>query len=145
MHQNRLLNKQLQSLQNYILVKKNYVMALHRRTAYSRKGFASKTESEKNEIEIKNYETISKIVVAEKSIKKAEEDFKNQLNEFINDLAEISENYELCLEVAKKKQYSNIELKHLLYQVNWKVINENIDEKIAFYKQMVEAVSKLPH
>lgn len=137
-----LSNKHLQSLQNYILAKKNYVMALYRKAAYSRSGFASKTESEKNEIEIENYETISKRAIAERSIKKAEDDFKKQIAEFTVELDELNENYELCLEVAKKKQYSNIEIKHLLYQVNWKIINENICEKIGLYKQMVDAVSR---
>lgn len=115
-------------------------MALHRRIIFSKVLTANKTDIEKNEIEIKTYETLNKIAIAEKKIKQFEIIFENQLNEFVLDLAEVNEHYESYLELAKKHQVSDIELKHLLYNANWKSINDNIDEKIIFYKQMAVGI-----
>lgn len=129
-------------MQDRILILKNYVMALHKWIIFSKVLIANKTEIEKNEIEIQTYETITKIAVAQKLIKQSEIIFENQLNEFVIDLAEMNEHYESYLELAKKHQVADIELKHLLYNANWKIINDNIDEKIAFYKQIVGEVSK---
>ena len=38
--------------------------------------------------------------------------------------------------MQKKKQNENFAIKHLLYAVNWKLLDENIIEKINFYKQL---------
>jgi hypothetical protein len=47
------------------------------------------------------------------------------------------------LELAKQNQKENITLKHLLHSANWKLITENSDEKIYFYKLLKEALSTL--
>jgi len=134
-------NDELNSLQNYILIKKNYVMALYRRIAFSRIGIALKDEIQKNEIEIQLYETISKISFTERQIKQAELDFDNKLFNFCCDQDELIENYDKLLQLAKQHQQDSIEIKHLLYSANWKLINENTLEQILFYKTLQTAVN----
>lgn len=129
-------NTQLNSLQSLIIVKKNYVMALHRRIAMAGIGSATKTDYEKNEIDILVYETLNKVWHTEKQLKQLEQEYENLMEEFLNDLAEVNEHYETFLELAKKHQSDNISIKHLLHSTNWKIINEDNKEKIAFYKSL---------
>lgn len=115
-------------------------MALYRRIAFLRVGIALKDEVQKNEVDIQLYETISKISLTERQIKKAELDFDNKLHDFSFDQDELIENYDNVLQLAKQHQQASIEIKHLLYSANWKLINENILEKIIFYKNLQTAV-----
>lgn len=116
-------------------------MALYRRIAFSRIGIALKDEIQKNEIEIQLYETISKISFTERQIKQAELDFDNKLFNFCCDQDELTENYDKLLQLAKQHQQDSIEIKHLLYSANWKLINENTLEQILFYKTLQTAVN----
>ena len=136
-------NKQLTSLQSLIISKKNYVVALHRRVAMNGIGNATKTDYEKNEVEILTHETLEKIWHTEKQIKHLELNHDILLEAFLQDLAEVTEHYETFLELAKQNQKENITLKHLLHSANWKLITENSDEKIYFYKLLKEALSTL--
>ena len=123
----KLLNKQLSSLQDRILILKNYVMALHKWIIFSKVLIANKTEIEKNEIEIQTYETITKIAVAQKLIKQSEIIFENQLNEFVIDLAEMNEHYESYLEIAKKNQILYTHKKAEKLENNTKIIEKKSD------------------
>lgn len=111
-------------------------MALHRRIAMAGIGSATKTDYEKNEIDILVYESLNKVWHTEKQLKQLEQEYENLMEEFLNDLAEVNEHYEIYLELAKKHQSENIAIKHLLHSANWKLINEDNKEKIAFYKSL---------
>lgn len=134
-------NKQLTSLQSLIIAKKNYVMALHRRIAMVGIGSATKTDYEKNEVEITTHETLDKIWHTEKQIKHLELNHEVLLEAFLQDLAEVNDHYDAFLDLAKTNQKQDITLKHLLHSANWKLITENADEKIHFYKLLKEALS----
>jgi len=135
-------NKQLDSLQGHILVKKNYVMALQRRIALARIFFSRKTDYEKNEIEICVYEAQIKINNWSKSIAKDEQEFTILFNDFCLDLEELEKHYHAIIDLAKTSQSKNIQVRHLLHSVNWKRIDENIDEKIQLYKELKEVLKE---
>ncbi len=123
-------------MQNKILVKKNYVLTLQKRLFFIREGWVLLTNKQKNEIEIEEYEIAEKIKSEIYKIKQIENIFEREFNQFSVDLNCIKDNYEILLDNAKKKQNENFAIKHLLYAVNWKLLDENIIEKINFYKQL---------
>jgi hypothetical protein len=129
-------NIRLTSLQNSILVRKNYVLALQKRLFFIRDGWVLLTDKQKNEIEIEEYEIAEKINNEICKIKKIETVFEQDFNQFLVDLNLLKNNYENLLSIAKKNQNEDFAIKHLLYAVNWKLLDENIVEKIKFYKEL---------
>ena len=129
-------NIRLTSLQNSILVRKNYVLTLQKRLFFIREGWVLLTDKQKNEIEIEEYEIAEKIKQELYKIKKIETVYQKDFNQFSVDLNSLKDNYDNLLEFAKKNQNKNFAIKHLLYAVNWKLLNENIVEKIKFFKDL---------
>ena len=140
---NQLTNKHLTALQSQIIVKKNYVMALHKRLSLVNVDLALKSEYEINEIDIIKYETLNKIGFVENKIKELQASYEIMVRDFIAEVDDIDKNYDKNLELAKKLQYEILELRHHLHQANWKLINENIDEKILFYKTLKTILSNI--
>jgi hypothetical protein len=101
-----------------------------------RKNYTLKCEYEKNEIDIITHETCELISIKTKKLIDLESKFKLKSNQFFVDINELDQNYNNLIELAKKYQTESFELKHFLYAVNWKLINENIIEKINFYKDL---------
>lgn len=116
-------------------------MALQRKIAFARTGFALKSEQQKNDVEVEIYESMFKINSTNKHIAKLESDFSAMFNDFTQDLQELGDHYEPLLEIAKKSKED--EVKHLLYHVNWKFVNENISEKLNFYKNLKSALAQI--
>jgi hypothetical protein len=129
-------NIRLTSLQNSILVRKNYVLTLQKRLFFIREGWVLLTDKQKNEIEIEEYEIAEKIKQELYKIKKIETVYEKDFNQFSVDLNSLKDNYDNLLEFAKKNQNKDFAIKHLLYAVNWKLLNENIVEKIKFFKDL---------
>lgn len=129
-------NIRLTSLQNSILVRKNYVLTLQKRLFFIRDGWVLLTDKQKNEIEIEEYEIAEKIKQELYKIKKIETVYEKDFNQFAVDLNSLKDRYENLLECAKKNQNKDFAIKHLLYAVNWKLLNENIVEKIKFFKDL---------
>ena len=96
-------NIRLTSLQNKILVKKNYVLTLQKRLFFIREGWVLLTNKQKNEIEIEEYEIAEKIKSEIYKIKQIENIFEREFNQFSVDLNCIKDNYEILLDNAKKK------------------------------------------
>lgn len=119
-----------------VLVKKNYVLALQKRLFFIREGWVLLTDKQKNEIEIEEYEIAEKIKTELCKIKQIEKAFEEDYNLFSVDLNWLIENEKTLLDNAKKNQSDNFAIKHLLYAVNWKLLDENIVEKIKFYRQL---------
>ena len=117
-------------------------MALRKRVILIREGFALKTEHEKNEVDVIVYETLVKINVTEKKIQQLQLEYTHKLNAYLNDLEELNQHFELTLELAKKMQAEDIKIKHILYHARWKQINDDINEKIAFYKDLKTAITQ---
>lgn len=117
-------------------MKKNYVLALLKRLLFIRECFILKTEKEKNEIEIEEYEIAEKIKLSVRQISQMEDAFTKEFNQFAVDLNDVTENYDSTIELAKKYQQDSFEIKHFLYAVNWKKIDESIEQKINFYKEL---------
>jgi hypothetical protein len=136
MNNKPIYNRVLESLKRAIDYKKNYVLLLEKRLVLLKKDLSLKSEYERNEIDIITYQTLSLISNANTFIKNKEKDFVVELIEFYADLEELDKNYKEVVEQAKKQQSNNIDLKHILYHTNWKYIEENIDEKISFYKNL---------
>jgi hypothetical protein len=135
-------NDNLFILQNHCVFLKNYAMALRKRVILIREGFALKTEHEKNEVDVIVYETLVKINVTEKKIQQLQLEYTHKLNAYFNDLEELNQQFEPLLELAKKVQAQSINIKHILYHARWKQINDDINEKIAFYKDLKTALTQ---
>lgn len=119
-----------------ILVKKNYILTLHKRLFFIREGWVLLSDKEKNKIEIEEYEISEKIKSEVCKIKKMELAFEEDFNLFSVNVNWLKENEEELLSCAKKNQSDNFAIKHLLYAVNWKILDENIVEKIKFYMEL---------
>ena len=115
-------------------------MALTKRIVLIKKDYSKKCEYERNEIDVVMYETLSLISAANKSIEDAEKKYEEELISFCHELNEVDLNYENLLQEAKKKQSENHALKYLLYNVNWKYVNDNIEEKINLYNSLKESL-----
>jgi hypothetical protein len=129
-------NKKLTSFENMVLVKKDYVLVLQKRLYFIRKGWVLLSEQDKNKIEVEEYEIAEKIKKELFKIKQIEIAFEKEFNHFSVDLNWLTDNQSILLEKAKKNQNHNFAIKHLLYAINWKLLDENIVEKIKFYKEL---------
>ena len=136
MNEQHQYNDELIVLQDHIMIRKNYSLVLHKRLVLIREDYALKTEHEKNEVEIGVYETLIKLNQNNSRITEMETTFEHRFNAFANDLEQLYLDYDKTIELAKKKQAESISIKHVLYHANWKVIGENIIEKIEFYKNL---------
>jgi hypothetical protein len=133
---NSLNNTKLDSLKEFIQFKKNYLLTLKKRIFLIKTNFAEKCEYEKNEVDIQSYETLIKINNVTRFIADKEKEYEDELIQFFCDIEEVEKNYDETIALAKKEQSSNIDLKHLLYHVNWKQIEDNIEDKISLYKSI---------
>lgn len=133
---NSIKNTKLNSLKEFIQFKKNYLLTLKKRIFLIKTNFADKCEYEKNEVDIQSYETLIKINNITRLIEEKEKEYEDELIRFYCDIEEVEKNYDEIITLAKKQQSSNIDLKHLLYHVNWKQIEDNIEDKISLYKSI---------
>lgn len=127
-------NEQLSNLQENIIFLKNYVLVLEARLLLLRDNIALKSEYEKNEVNILTYETLSKISSTKTRISKLKIKFEAEYLQFMRDLKEVAQKFEDTLNEAKKQQAQNINLRHYLYSANWNKINNDVCQKIEFYK-----------
>jgi hypothetical protein len=134
-------NTSVMSLKKAIDFKNSYILALRKRLVLIKKDYSLKSEYEKNEIEIITFQTLSIIGHATRFIQEKKEELNIELNQFYSDLEELDSEYEKIIELAKKKQSDDITLKHILYQTNWKYIEDNIDEKIKLFKNLKDILS----
>jgi len=139
---NSIKNKKIDSLGEFIQFKKNYLLSLKKRIALIKTNFSDKSEYEKNEVDIQSYETLIKINNLTKFITQKESEYENELIQFYLELEEVEKNYESTIALAKKEQSTNIDLKHILYHVNWKQIEDNIEDKINLYRNIKEQLDK---
>jgi hypothetical protein len=139
---NSIKNIKIDSLREFIQFKKNYLLSLKKRIALIKTNFAEKSEYEKNEVDIQSYETLIKIDKLNRFIAEKESEYEDNLIRFYLDLEELEKNYEDTLTLAKKEQSTNIDLKHILYHVNWKQIEDNIEDKISLYRSIREQLDK---
>ena len=139
---NSLNNTKLDSLKEFIQFKKNYLLTLKKRIFLIKTNFAEKCEYEKNEVDIQSYETLIKISKLNRFIAEKESEYEDELIRFYLDLEELEKNYEDAIILAKKEQSTNIDLKHILYHVNWKQIEDNIEDKISLYRSIKEQLDK---
>jgi hypothetical protein len=139
---NSIKNIKIDSLREFIQFKKNYLLSLKKRIALIKTNFAEKSEYEKNEVDIQSYETLIKIDKLNRFIAEKESEYEDNLIRFYLDLEELEKNYEDTLALAKKEQSTNIDLKHILYHVNWKQIEDNIEDKISLYRSIREQLDK---
>jgi hypothetical protein len=139
---NSLNNIKLDSLKEFIQFKKNYLLTLKKRIFLIKTNFADKCEYEKNEVDIQSYETLIKINNVSRFIADKEKEYEDELIQFYCDIEEVEKNYDDIIALAKKEQSSNIDLKHILYHVNWKQIEDNIEDKISLYKSIKQQLEK---
>lgn len=130
-------NKILMESAQRILDFKNYVMCLHKKIAFLRVEYSSKTEKQKNDIAIEEYETLIHIAKCEKKVKEMQRVFESEiLNPYLVDINRVIDDYENLIMEAQKLQERDFEMKHLLYDVNWKRVDESLVEKIKLYNEI---------
>jgi hypothetical protein len=125
-----------------ILDLKNYVMCLYKKLTFLRVEYSLKSEKEKNDIAIEEFETCMNIRRCEKKLKYMQRLFESQmLNPYLVDINAVIEKYEDLLNQAKKLQERDFEMKHLLYEVNWNNLDKSMFEKVKFYKNLVNQIN----
>jgi hypothetical protein len=129
-------SKRINNLCNEIHFRKAYCLLLKKRTHLIKKDYSSKDDFQRNEVDIAILETTFILIEETKRCERLEVALRYELEQYYQDLKELDENYANVIDLAKKNQNENIELKHFLYDANWKSINEDIDEKIKIYKNI---------
>jgi|LakMenEpi03Aug12_release.lakeMendotaPanAssembly.Ray.scaffolds.fasta_scaffold53305_1 hypothetical protein len=136
-------SEEIQSQIRQIIDLKDYIFCLHKRLFLMREGFALKTQYEKNEVAILEFETVFKIYRFVEKLDSAEKKLFESLKEFYSDIQEVNKYWDAVIEMAKIKQHDNLALKHFLYNINWKLINERTDEKIRLFKEIKKQILEL--
>lgn len=116
--------------------RKAYCLLLKKRTHLIKKDYSVKDEFHRNEVDIAILETTLILIEETKRCERLEATLRHELEQYYQELKELDENYTNVIDLAKKNQSENIELKHVLYNANWKLINEDMDEKIKIYKNI---------
>jgi len=134
-------SERLAYIKRSIDFKKNYLLALHRRLGLIKKDFSKKDEFQRNEIAIIEFETLAKINNAERYILDKEKEYKVQSDIFYEDLENLHRNYNSIIAQARSEQSENSDVKDALNCVNWKQIEENVDEKILLFKYLKSIIN----
>lgn len=129
-------NVYLKNTEENIIFLKNYVLALETRLALLKEGYSTKSDYDKNEVRILNYETLAKISHTKTKIAKLEYKYTSELNQFLVDLKDIDDNFDNLVDESLKKKEEDINLRHFLHSANWYGINNDICQKISFFKQL---------
>jgi hypothetical protein len=130
----------LKVLQDTLKAHKTLLECLEKRMTLIHIDYATKNEYEKNEIEITKIKTKTEIDAVKGVIKKREEYFDIFMKQFVLDAEDMEKNYDSILEKVKSNQNKITGAKDLLYAVNWKAVEENIEVKIALYKRLKDLI-----
>jgi hypothetical protein len=127
-------------LQDTLKVHKTLLECLEKRMTLIHIDYATKNEYEKNEIEITKIKTKTEIDAVKGVIKKREEYFDSFMKQFVLDAEEMEKNYDSILDRIKTNQNKITGAKDLLYAVNWKAVEENIEVKINLFKRLKDLI-----
>ena len=130
----------LKVLQDTLKVQKTLLECLEKRMTLIHIDYATKNEYEKNEIEITKIKTKTEIDAVKGVIKKREEYFDSFMKQFVLDAEDMDKNYDSILEKVKTNQNKITGAKDLLYAVNWKAVEENIEVKINLFKRLKDLI-----
>lgn len=125
------------SLQNHY----EYYECLVKRVSLIKNNFSTKTDYEKNEIEIKIKETNREITALKKVIEMREIYFKKFMEQFVVDVKDVEENYDSVIEKAHIKKLKNKELSDIMLAVRWEVLDDNIEAKIKLFQRIKKLVA----
>lgn len=109
---------------------------LNKRVVLSKENYSTKTEYERNEIEILNLETLARIQAMRQVITGREEYFKKYIQKFAVDAEEAEKNFENTVVLAKNKQGRIPGMPELLKAINWDVARADIEAKIKLYERL---------
>ena len=126
----------IKTLQDTLATHKKLLDCLEKRLVLIHTKYTEKNEYEKNEIEITKIKTVGEIDALKKVIKAREEYFEKYMKQFVIDVEEMEKNYETVLNKVKNNQDKIQGAKELLYAVNWKNVEENIEVKIKLYQRL---------
>jgi hypothetical protein len=127
-------------LQDTLKVHKTLLECLEKRMTLIHIDYATKNEYEKNEIQITKIKTKTEIDAVKGVIKKREEYFDSFMKQFVLDAEDMDKNYDSFLEKVKTNQNKITGAKDLLYAVNWKTVEENIEVKINLFKRLKDLI-----
>jgi len=130
----------LKVLQDTLKIHKTLLECLEKRMTLIHIDYATKNEYEKNEIEITKIKTKTEIDAVKGVIKKREEYFDSFIKQFVLDAEDMDKNYDSILEKVKTNQNKITGAKDLLYAVNWKAVEENIEVKINLFKRLKDLI-----
>lgn len=129
----------IKTLQGTLAVHYTLFEALNKRISLIKTNFASKSEFEKNEIEITIIKTTTEIESLKKVIDAREDYFKKYIQQFAIDVEEMEKGYEELLE--KSKASKDKVVVQMLESVNWEFVQSNIEAKIKLYQRLKKMVS----
>lgn len=110
-------------------------------TILIKENYATKSEFEKNRIEISIIKTNNEIESINKVIDARENYFKKYIQQFVIDLKECDDNFDSVLETAKQKSAKNNNILNTLNSIVWDVVNSNIEAKIKLYQHIKKIIS----
>lgn len=132
----------LSILQSQILALKNYISSLLKRLSLIKINYSQKNNFEKNEIDIQIYDTKALISSSTFRLKNLEEKYQSKLNDYYEKKEEVLKEFDALVQTVTNSFQNNLEIKHFLYPINWKIINEDFDAKMNLYFALKDLVSK---
>lgn len=120
----------------------NLYERLLKRNQLIRENYSTKSEYEKNEVEITSIKTQTEIDSLKKVINAREEYFRKFIQQFAKDLEECEAEFENVLAEAKQKSAKNEGLKEMLDAVNWKAVELDTEVKVKLYQRMKQHLKK---
>lgn len=125
------------TLHGQLLGQYRLLTMLHKRLDLIRNDFASKSEFERNEIEITEFETKGRMLALTRIVKERSKYFKDWLSsEFIPKLKDLEANFERDLKKANELALKKPEIKNMLEAVNWDYMEKNIEGKFELHKRI---------
>jgi len=144
MSQSNICKEDLELMQKQIIALKNYISSLQKRLALINNNYVNKSNFEKNEIDIVIYET--KYLINKKllSLGTLENAFKTKLEDYNNEVTDVLNNYDSLLFTIMNFYQDDVEIKHILYPINWVKINNDFELKKELYFNLKNFIDKKP-
>lgn len=126
----------LKELEKELTKDRDYCAALEKRILLSKQNYESKTEFEKNEIDILIMETEATLNIRKKVVYEREEYFKRFVEGFAKDAEDAEKHLDNLLAQAKQKEKRIVGMSDFLKSLNMDLVKSDIEAKVALYKRL---------
>lgn len=132
----------LETLRSTLTTHKRMLELLENRIVLMRTEYSSKSDYEKNEVDILEIKTIGEIDILRRVISEKENYFVNFMKQFSVDFEDMQKNFSEVLLQANKRAEKDTGMALLLASVKWDSIEKEPEAKVQVYKRIKGLLSK---